>query len=127
MKIKLARIYVTDQEKALKFYTETLGMKKKVDMTAGNYRWLTVIFPNSPDVELLLEPNGNPSSKAYQDALLEQGSPSVFFTVYDTKKEFESLKGKGVNFRTEPTKMGPVTFAVFEDGFGNLVQLVQGG
>ena len=127
MKIKLARIYVNDQDKALKFYTEVCGMEKKVDITAGNYRWLTLIFPNSPDFELLLEPNANPSAKAYQNALFEQGQPSAFFSVDDTNKEFEHLKGLGVKFKTEPTKMGPVTFAVFDDGLGNLVQLVQGG
>jgi len=79
-----------------------------------------------PDgVELLLEPNDNPAAKAYQKALFEQGIPAASFGVDDVAKEYERLKGLGVTFTMEPTSMGPVTMAVFDDTCGNLIQIAQ--
>lgn len=126
MRIVVTNVFVRDQEKALKFYTDVLGFVKKQDMPAGEFRWLTVASPEDPDgVELLLEPNDNPAAKAYQKALFEQGIPAASFGVDDVAKEYERLKGLGVTFTMEPTNMGPVTMAVFDDTCGNLIQIAQ--
>lgn len=127
MKIKLTSVIVQDQAEALRFYTEILGFVKKEDIPAGDFRWLTVVSLDGPgEMELLLEPNQNPASKAYQDALFEQGIPLTAFAVEDTQEEFERLKGLGVVFRSEPTDVGPTVIAVFEDSCGNLIQIYQG-
>jgi predicted enzyme related to lactoylglutathione lyase len=126
MKIKLTSVMVDDQDKALKFYTEVLGFVKKYDIPMGEARWLTVISPEGPDdVELLLEPMGFPPAKTYQKALFEAGIPSASFAVEDIQKEYERMKKLSVVFKTAPTKMGPVTIAVFEDTCGNLIQMAQ--
>jgi catechol 2,3-dioxygenase-like lactoylglutathione lyase family enzyme len=126
MKIALSSVMVDNQEKALKFYTEVLGFVKKTDVPAGEARWLTVISPDgSPDIELLLEPTGHPAAKPFQKALYDDGIPLTAFESADIRKEYETLTGRGVVFRSGPTRMGPVTVAVFEDTCGNLIQLVQ--
>jgi predicted enzyme related to lactoylglutathione lyase len=126
MKIKLTSVMVDDQDKALKFYTEVLGFVKKNDIPMGEARWLTVVSPDGPDdVELLLEPMGFPPARTYQKALFEAGIPSTSFAVEDIQKEYERMKKLGVAFKTAPTKMGPVTIAVFEDMCGNLIQMAQ--
>ena len=126
MKIKLSSIMVDDQGKALRFYTEVLGFDKKEDIPVGEARWLTVVSPQAPDeAELVLEPNSNPAAKTYQRALFEQGIPLTAFAVEDIRSEYEQLKESGVVFRSEPTGMGPVTVAVFNDTCGNLIQIYQ--
>lgn len=126
MQIKLNSIIVGNQEKALRFYTEILGFVKKNDMPVGNFRWLTVVSPEGPDdVELVLEPNANPAAETYQKALFEQGIPLTAFAVDDIHKEYERLKKLGVFFSKEPTKMGPIIGAIFDDSCGNLIQLYQ--
>jgi predicted enzyme related to lactoylglutathione lyase len=126
MRIKLTSIYVDDQEKALKFYTEMLGFEKKADITAGGYRWLTVVSPEDKDgTELVLEPNDNPAAKAYQEVLFKQGIRAAAFFVDDVQKEYERLKKLGVKFTMEPTKLTgtPSTIAVLDDTCGNLIQI----
>jgi catechol 2,3-dioxygenase-like lactoylglutathione lyase family enzyme len=126
MKIKLTSVIVDDQDKALKFYTEVLGFVVKSNMPAGKFKWLTVVSPEGPDdIELLLEPNDNPAARTFQDAIFKQGIPLTAFAVEDIRREFERMTRLGVVFRTEPTKAGPVTVAVFEDTCGNLIQLYQ--
>ena len=126
MKIILTSVMVDDQEKALKFYTEVLGFVKKNDIPVGEDRWLTVVSPEGPDdVELLLEPMGFPPARTYQKALFEAGIPLTSFAIDDIQKEYERMKKLGVVFKTAPTKMGPVTIAVFEDTCGNLIQMAQ--
>ena len=126
MKIKLASVFVDDQEKALRFYTDVLGFIKKTDIPAGQFRWLTVVSKEGPDdIELLLEPNDNSAAKTYQKALHDQGIPLTAFAVEDTQKEFERLKNLGVAFRSEPATMGSTTVAIFEDTCGNLIQIFQ--
>ncbi len=126
MKIKLSSIMVDDQGKALRFYTEVLGFDKKEDIPVGEARWLTVVSPQAPnEAELVLEPNSNPAAKTYQRALFEQGIPLTAFAVEDIRSEYERLKESGVVFRSEPTSMGPVTVAVFDDTCGNLIQIYQ--
>lgn len=126
MKINLTSVMIDDQDKALKFYTEILGFVKKNDIPMGEARWLTVVSPEGPDgVELLLEPMGFPPARTYQKALFEAGIPLTLFAVDDIQKEYERMKKLGVVFKTAPTKMGPVTIAVFEDTCGNLIQMAQ--
>jgi predicted enzyme related to lactoylglutathione lyase len=126
MKIKLTSIMVDDQGKALKFYTEVLGFRKKHEIPVGEYKWLTVESPEEPPgVELSLEPNANPAAKTFQQAMFAQKIPLAAFEVNDIAKEYARLKGLGVVFTTGPTKTGPVTIAVFSDTCGNLIQLYQ--
>ena len=127
MKINLTSLMVDDQDKAFKFYTGTLGFVVSKDIPMGEARWLTVVSPEGPaDMELLLEPMGFLPARTYQKALFEAGIPATAFVVDDIQSEFERMKKLGVVFRTEPTKTGPVTIAVFEDTCGNLIQMVQG-
>lgn len=126
MKIQLSSIIVQDQSKALAFYTDILGFVKKHDIPIGEYRWITVTSPEGhSDVELVLEPAGNPASQTYQKALFEQGIPLTAFNVDDINKEYERLQKLGVKFHKPPTPMGPVTLAMFEDTVGNLIQIYQ--
>jgi RNA polymerase sigma factor (sigma-70 family) len=126
IKIKLTSVMVEDQDKALKFYTQTLGFVKKHDMPAGGGRWLTVVSAQEPDgAELVLEPTGFPPAKVFQEALHKAGIPWTGFAVENTQKEYERLKKLGVAFTMEPTQMGPTTIAVFDDTCGNLIQLFQ--
>ena len=126
MRIKLSSIFVDDQDKAAKFYTEVLGFEKKRDIPVGEYRWLTVISPEGPDdIELALEPNANPAAETFQKALFEQGIPLTAFEVADIEQEYARLKDLGVAFTKEPTEMGPVTIAILSDTCGNLIQLYQ--
>lgn len=127
MKIIFTSIFVNDQEKALKFYTETLGFLKKSDVAANQYRWLTVVSPDAQNgTELVLEPNVNPVVKTYQSAIFEQGIPATSFGVSDIRADYERLKKRGVKFTTEPTEvMKGVTIARFDDTCGNLIQIQQ--
>jgi len=126
MRINLNSVMVDDQEKALKFYTESLGFVKKADVPVGEYRWITVVSPEGrDDIELVLEPLGFPPSKVYQKALFDAGIPATSFESKDIKAEYTRLKEKGVVFRGELRFHGPVTEAIFEDTCGNLIQIVQ--
>jgi predicted enzyme related to lactoylglutathione lyase len=126
MRIKLTSVYVDDQDKALKFYTEVLGFVKKRDIPVGEFKFLTVVSPEEPDgTELLLEPSENPATQVFKKALVEQGIPLATFFVDDIQKEYERMKKLGVKFVMEPTPMGPTTAAVFDDTCGNLIQLNQ--
>jgi predicted enzyme related to lactoylglutathione lyase len=126
MHIRLTSIMVDDQSKALQFYTETLGFKKKHDIPVGEYRWITVTSPAGPDnVELALEPNANPAGKAFQEAMFTQGIPLAAFEVDDLAAEFARLTAKGVAFTRPPTDAGPVKLAIMADTCGNLLQLYQ--
>ena len=126
MRIKLASVYVEDQEKALKFYTQILGFVKKADVKAGNYRWLTVVSPEEQDgTQLVLEPNNNPAAKAYQEAIFNQGVRATTFFVDDIQKEYEKLKKLGVKFTMQPTKVTGSTITLLDDTCGNLIQITQ--
>jgi catechol 2,3-dioxygenase-like lactoylglutathione lyase family enzyme len=126
MQIKLASVFVDDQDKALHFYTTILGFVKKADITMGSFRWLTVSSPEGLEgVELVLEPMGFPPARTYQKALFEAGIPATAFFTRDIDAEFQCLKERGVNFRGEPKNMGPVTVVLFEDTCGNLINLAQ--
>ena len=124
MKISLTSIYVDDQDKALRFYTEVLGFVKKTEIPMGEHRWLTVVSPDDPDgVELVLEPDAHPAARPFKDALVADGIPFTSFAVADVHAETARLRGLGVTFTQEPMSMGPVTTAVLDDTCGNLVQI----
>jgi len=126
MKIKLTSIYVDDQEKALRFYTEKLGFVKKTDVGNGGYRWLTVASPDEPNgTELHLELNSDPAGKAYQQALFQQKRPAAMFFSDDIKGDYERIKSRGGEFSMPPTKTTGSTIAQIADGCGNLVQITQ--
>jgi catechol 2,3-dioxygenase-like lactoylglutathione lyase family enzyme len=126
MKIKLTSVFVDDQDKALKFYTEVLGFVKKSDFPVGQFKWLTVVSPEEPNgTELLLEPSDNPAAKTFKKALFEQGIAAASFVVDDIHQEYERLKELGVAFAMEPTNTGQATIAVLDDTCGNFIQIYQ--
>lgn len=126
MKIKLTSVYVNDQEKALRFYTEVLGFAKKADFSQGPFRWLTVTSPEEPEgTELQLALNDDPAAKAYQQAKFEQKRPAVMFQTSDIKGDCERIKARGGEFTMAPTEVTGSTIAQLNDTCGNLVQLVQ--
>lgn len=125
MKIKVTKIYVNDQEKALRFYTEVLGFVKKADFTQGPFRWLTVASPEEQDgTELQLALNDNPAARAYSQAMLEQGQPAAMFYVDDVQREYHGMKPRGAEFTMPPTKVTGSTIAMLNDTCGNLIQIV---
>ncbi|MER8424634.1 VOC family protein [Mesorhizobium sp. M0976] len=126
MKIKLTKVYVDDREKALGFYTETLGFTKKADFSNGPFRWLTVASPDEPDgAELQLALNDNPAAKTYQKAMFQQGQPAVMFFSDNIKGDYERIKARGAEFTMPPTEVTGSTIAQLNDGCGNLVQITQ--
>ncbi|PTM58795.1 VOC family protein [Desmospora activa] len=126
MKIVVTSIFVQDQDKALEFYSEKLGFVKKEDVPVGEFRWITLVSPNDQNgTELLLEPNDHPAAKEYQKKIFADGIPATMFGVADIRNEYKRLLEKGVKFTMEPTEMGKITIAVFDDTCGNLIQIVQ--
>jgi catechol 2,3-dioxygenase-like lactoylglutathione lyase family enzyme len=125
MKITLTSIFVDDQTKALRFYTEVLGFMKKQEIPMGEFRWLSVVSPEGGETELSLEPNANPAARQFQAALFEQNIPFTAFEVDDIEAECKRLHDMGVVFTKKPIVMGAVTLAVFSDTCGNLIQLFQ--
>ena len=126
MKIKLTSVYVDDQEKALRFYTEVLGFAKKADFSNGPYRWLTVGSPDEPDgTQLQLAPNNNPAAKAYQQALMQQNQPAAMFFSDDLQADYERIKASGAEFTMPPTDVTYSTIAMLKDTCGNLIQVTQ--
>lgn len=126
MHITLSSILVEDQDRALQFYTDILGFQKKHDIPMGQFRWLTLTSPEGVSgVELVLEPIAFPPARVYQKALYDAGIPATAFISTNIDTEVQRLKARGVRFRGEPTKTGPVTVALFEDTCGNLINLVQ--
>ena len=126
MKIKLTSVYVDDQEKALRFYTDVLGFVKKTDFSNGPFRWLTVTSPEGPDgIELQLALNNNPAAKTYQQALFEQKQPAVMFSSDDVEADYQRMKSRGAEFTMPPTDVTASKIAMVNDTCGNLIQLTQ--
>jgi len=126
MKIKLTSVYVDDQEKALRFYTEVLGFTKKADFGNGPYRWLTVASPEEPEgTQLQLALNNNPAAKAYQQALFQQSQPATMFFTDDIKGDYERIKARGAEFTMPPTAVTGSTIAQLNDTCGNIVQITE--
>jgi predicted enzyme related to lactoylglutathione lyase len=126
MKIKLTSVYVDDQEKALRFYTEVLGFVKKADFSQGPYRWLTVASAEDPDgTELQLALNNNPAAKTYQQALFQQNQPAAMFFTDDVQTDYERMKARGAEFNMPPTDVTASKIAMFSDTCGNRIQITQ--
>ncbi len=125
MQIKLNSVLVDNQDKALKFYTETLGFVKKFDIPMGEFRWLTVVEKDRDDLELVLEPMGFEPAKTFQAALFAAGIPLTALATTDIDADYLRLKNLGVIFRGEPQQAGPVKVVLFEDTCGNLINLYQ--
>jgi catechol 2,3-dioxygenase-like lactoylglutathione lyase family enzyme len=128
MRIVVTSVFVDDQARALEFYTSALGFVKKADIPMGEFRWLTVVSPETPDgPELVLEPDAHPAAGPFKEALVADGIPFTSFGVDDVHAEYERLRALGVRFTQAPTAMGPVTTAVFDDTCGNLIQIASRG
>ena len=126
MRIEITSIFVNDQARALEFYTKNLGFVKKVDIGAGNYRWLTVVSPEDQSgTQLVLEPNNNPSAKSFQESIYKQGIPAKMFFVDDVHMAHQRLKNTGDKFTMDPTKVTGSTIARFDDTCGNIIQITQ--
>lgn len=126
MKIKLTSVYVDDQENALRFYTDVLGFVKKVDVSQGPFRWLTVASPEDPQgAELQLALNDNPAAKAYQQAMFQQNQPAAMFFTDDVQADYERIEARGAEFSMPPTEVTGSTIAMLNDTCGNLIQLTQ--
>ena len=126
MKIKLTSVYVDDQDKALRFYTDVLGFAKKADFSNGPYRWLTVSTTEEPDgTELQLALNNGPAAKAYQQALFQQSQPAAMFFTDDVQAEYERMKKRGAEFTMAPTDVTASKIAMLKDTCGNLLQVTQ--
>ncbi|RQR40796.1 MULTISPECIES: VOC family protein [unclassified Burkholderia] len=126
MRIYVTSIFVDDQDKALAFYTDTLGFRLKNNVPVGEYRWLTVVSKDQPDgTELMLEPSHHRAVGPFRQALYEDGIPAASFQVDDLDAEFARLDALGVRFTLAPMDAGPVRVAVLDDTCGNLVQLMQ--
>jgi catechol 2,3-dioxygenase-like lactoylglutathione lyase family enzyme len=124
MRINITAVFVDDQDKALGFYTDVLGFRKKTEVPLGEDRWLTVVSPEEPNgTELLLEPDGHPAVRPFKTALVEDGIPYTSFAVDDASAEFERLQAAGVRFTQKPVEMNGVTTAVLDDTCGNLIQI----
>ncbi len=126
MRIYLASVFVDDQQKALRFYTETLGFRVKHNIPLGEYAWITVVSEEAPEgTELLLEPDAHPAVRPYRKALVEDGIPSTSFAANDIGAEYDRLVASGVRFVQPPTDLGSVIAAVFDDTCGNLIQITE--
>ncbi len=126
MRIRLTTIYVDDQKKALRFYTEVLGFEKKADFSNGPYRWLTMVSPDEPeDTELQLALGDNPAAKAYQQALFQQGQPAAMFFTDDLQADYERMKARSAEFTMPPTDVTASKIAQLSDTCGNLIQITQ--
>lgn len=126
MQIKLTSLYVDDQEKALRFYTDVLGFVKKDDVSNEGYRWLTVASPEDPDGTLLqLALNDDPAAKAYQEAMFDQGQPAAMFHTDDVQADYERMHARGAEFTMPPTDVTAAMIAVLNDTCGNLIQVTR--
>jgi predicted enzyme related to lactoylglutathione lyase len=126
MKIKVTSVYVDDQEKALRFYTEVLGFVKKTDFSQGPYRWLTVASAEDPEgTELQLALNNNPAAKAYQQAIFQQSQPAAMFFTDDVQADYDRMKASGAEFTMPPTDVTGSVIATVNDTCGNLIQITQ--
>ena len=126
MKISLTTVYVDDQDKALRFYTEVLGFVKKTDFSQGPFRWLTVASPEEPEgTQLQLALDDNPAAKAYQQAMFTQGQPAAMFFTADVQADYERMKTHGAEFTMPPTDVTGSKIAMLNDTCGNLIQVTQ--
>jgi catechol 2,3-dioxygenase-like lactoylglutathione lyase family enzyme len=125
MRIRLTSIFIDDQDRAESFYTEVLGLRVKSNMPYGDTeRWLTVVSSEEPDgVELVLHV-ADEAARTFREANRQMGRPVLSLSTDDCTRDAEWLKAKGVVFVKEPSRMDyGGTDAVFDDTFGNLINL----
>ena len=128
-----ANVWVHDQDEALAFYTEKLGMELRDDVTVpelGNFRWLTVGPPAQPDVAFVLmepaQPMMDPETVDQLRTLMAKGlAGGLFFSTDDCRATYEELRGRGVEFTDEPTERPYGIDAGFRDSSGNSIRMVQ--
>jgi catechol 2,3-dioxygenase-like lactoylglutathione lyase family enzyme len=129
-----AQVWVLDQDEALAFYTEKLGLELREDVTVpemGNFRWLSVGVPGQPDVALVLMAVPGPpvfeeETRAQIHSLLAKGAAGgVFFSADDVRASYKELKARGVEFQQEPTEQPYGVDAGFRDPSGNQMRMVQ--
>ena len=126
MKIKVTTLYVNDQEKALRFYTDVLGFVKKADFSQGPYRWLTVASSEDPDgTELQLALNNNPAAQTFQQALFQQSQPAAMFFTDDLQADYDRMKSRGAEFTVPPKDVTGSKIAMLKDTCGNVIQITQ--
>ena len=126
MRINATSVMVDDQQKALRFYTETLGFQLKHNIPLGEHSWISLVSAEAPEgTELVLEPDEHPAARPFKRALVEDGIPWTSFAVDDVEAEHERLLARGVRFVQPPTDLGTVITAVFDDSCGNLIQIAQ--
>jgi catechol 2,3-dioxygenase-like lactoylglutathione lyase family enzyme len=127
-------VWVHDQDEALAFYTEKLGMELRDDVTVpemGNFRWLTVGVPGQPDVALALMAIPGPpvfeeeTSEKIRELMAKGVAGGLFFATDDVQASYEELKGRGVEFQQEPTQQPYGIDAGFRDPSGNQMRMAQ--
>lgn len=128
--VSLVSVFVKDIDASLAFYTDVLGFEKKDDIQVGpDYRWVTVVHPAQPELQLHLAIPGPPMSDdlvaAFRRAQAEGGLPGVGLTVADCRKTFEELSAKGVEFLQEPADRPYGVEALMRDNSGNWMVLVE--
>jgi catechol 2,3-dioxygenase-like lactoylglutathione lyase family enzyme len=128
------QVWVRDQDEALAFYTEKLGLELREDVTVpemGNFRWLTVGVPGQPDVAITLmavpgPPVFDESTREQINTLLAKGAGGgLFFATDDCRASYEELKGRGVEFSQGPNEQPYGIDAGFRDPSGNQFRMVQ--
>jgi catechol 2,3-dioxygenase-like lactoylglutathione lyase family enzyme len=132
--ISYVNVWTHDQDEALAFYTGTLGLELREDVTVpemGNFRWLTVGVPGQPDLALALmaipgAPVFDDDTKAQLETLLAKGATGgIFFSTDDCRATYEDLRRKGVEFTQEPTEQPYGVDAGFRDPSGNHIRMTQ--
>ena len=124
MKITLTSVYVNNPIEAFKFYTHVLGFVERMFMPEM-YLAIVASADDPQGTGLLLEPNENPIAKDYQTALYNAGLPVIVFGVDNVQQEYDRLIGEGVIFKKMPTKTDWGIEAIFDDTFGNYIQIAQ--
>ena len=134
MQLTTVNQWVHDQDEALAFYTEKLGLELRDDVTVpemGNFRWLTVGPVGQPDIAVVLMSIPGPpvidaeTSAQLKDVMAKGAAGGLFFATDDIQETYEELKGKGVEFTQEPTKQPYGVDAGFRDPSGNQIRVIQ--
>jgi catechol 2,3-dioxygenase-like lactoylglutathione lyase family enzyme len=129
-----AQVWVLDQDEALAFYTDKLGLELREDVTVpemGNFRWLTVGVPGQPDVAITLMAIPGPpvfdeeTREKLRDLVAKGALGGLFLTTDDTRATFEELRSRGVEFTQEPVEQPYGIDAGFRDSSGNHLRMVQ--
>lgn len=127
MRIGLVGVYVDNQDKARSFYSEVLGFRVKTDAPYTEAeQWISLVAPEEPGGTELVLHLADETAKAFQAAIRAAGRPSLALVTDDCQRDYQALRAKGVLFTMPPAQLGyGGTDAVFEDGFGNLIDLHQ--